>query len=347
MNSAGEVFITGYSYRTKSLSDIVTVKYSPNGIQQWATRYDCPSNGSDVGSAIVLDGFGNLIVAGQSFGVGSSSISTIKYTTSATALFLSDGWNMVSVPRTVADYRKTVLFPTTITSVFAYTPTGYVSKDTLQNAAGYWAKFSGSQVVPIAGQPRTFDTVTVGLGWNMIGTVTDAVPISSIVSIPGGIVTSNFFGYGISYVVEDTLKPGKGYWIKTTSAGKLVLSAAGNVPQENRIRIELTSELPPPPPGDDMDITSSMIPDAFSLEQNYPNPFNPTTVIQYALPSTQHVSLKVFNLLGQQVAVLVDGMQDAGYKSVRWDALQTPSGLYFYQLNAGNFSETKKLMLIK
>ena len=347
MNSAGEVFVTGYTYRTKSLSDIVTVKYSPNGIQQWAARFEGASNVSDVGSAIVLDGTGNLIVAGQSFGVGSSSISTVKYATSATAISISDGWNMVSVPRTVADYRKAALFPTTVTSIFAYSPTGYVSKDTLQNTVGYWAKFSGNQIVSIAGQPRTFDTLTVGLGWNMIGTVTDAVPISSIVSIPGGIVTSSFFGYSVAYVVEDTLKPGKGYWIKTTSAGKLVLSTAGNVPQENRIRIELTSELPPPPPGDDTRTSNSITPSDFSLGQNYPNPFNPTTVIQYAVPSSQYVSLKIFNVLGQQVAVLVDGLQDAGYKSVAWDASQIPSGIYFYQLNAGTFSETKKLILMR
>ncbi len=89
------------------------------------------------------------------------------------------------------------------------------------------------------------------------------------------------------------------------------------------------------------------LPKEFALEQNYPNPFNPTTVIQYALPNEEKVTLKIFNLLGQEVSTLVDAVEDAGYKAVSFDATPFPSGVYFYRLQAGKFSNVKKMLLMK
>lgn len=82
------------------------------------------------------------------------------------------------------------------------------------------------------------------------------------------------------------------------------------------------------------------------LMQNYPNPFNPGTTISYSLPKTANVSLKVFNLLGQEVAVLVNEQRSPGYYQVQWNAT-VPSGIYFYRLQAGDFVETRKMLLIK
>jgi hypothetical protein len=92
---------------------------------------------------------------------------------------------------------------------------------------------------------------------------------------------------------------------------------------------------------------SDMIPEKYSLEQNYPNPFNPSTTIRFNLPETGLVTLKVFNALGQEVATLVNQNLDAGEKQFVFNAVELTSGLYFYQLKTSNFTETKKMLLLK
>jgi len=91
----------------------------------------------------------------------------------------------------------------------------------------------------------------------------------------------------------------------------------------------------------------SRIPRMFALDQNYPNPFNPSTIIHYGLPNHSHVTLTVFNTLGQQVAQLVDGEIDAGYHEVKFDGSGLSSGVYLYRMQAGGHMETKRLLLIR
>jgi hypothetical protein len=89
------------------------------------------------------------------------------------------------------------------------------------------------------------------------------------------------------------------------------------------------------------------LPNDFSLSQNYPNPFNPTTTIAFSLPSKSYVSLKIFDALGREVSVLVSEEMTAGTYSKQWNANSLPSGVYFYRLQAGSLTETKKLTLLR
>jgi len=88
-------------------------------------------------------------------------------------------------------------------------------------------------------------------------------------------------------------------------------------------------------------------PAEYVLKQNFPNPFNPTTIIEYTIPVSGHVSLKVFNAIGQEVATLFNGNQKAGKYQAAFDARELSSGVYFYRLEAGNFVSSKKLVLVK
>jgi hypothetical protein len=111
-----------------------------------------------------------------------------------------------------------------------------------------------------------------------------------------------------------------------------------------------------------VDDKSIPLPETWVLEQNYPNPFNPSTTIRYGAPAAAHVSLTLFNTLGQQVAVLQDGDREAGYHEVQFDAHGLPSGVYFYRIlvrpsdsvlgrdsrgGAGSFVETMKCLLLR
>ncbi|AXI99957.1 Por secretion system C-terminal sorting domain-containing protein [Cyclonatronum proteinivorum] len=89
------------------------------------------------------------------------------------------------------------------------------------------------------------------------------------------------------------------------------------------------------------------LPKVLTLMQNYPNPFNPSTQIEFGLPQGSDVRLEIFNISGQRVAQLVNGYREAGWHSISFDASNLSSGLYLYRIQAGNFSETKKMMLVK
>ncbi len=102
-----------------------------------------------------------------------------------------------------------------------------------------------------------------------------------------------------------------------------------------------------------LDENGPVLPADFALAQNYPNPFNPSTIIEFALPTKSHVTVSVFNVLGQKIRTLVDEEKTVGYYSEVWDGTDdngqpAASGIYFYRIDAGNdYTETKKMMLLK
>jgi hypothetical protein len=89
------------------------------------------------------------------------------------------------------------------------------------------------------------------------------------------------------------------------------------------------------------------IPGNYNLQQNFPNPFNPSTKILYSVPQSSTVQIKVFDVIGNEIETLVNEEKPVGTYELTWYAEGLPSGIYFYQLRAGNFVETKKMVLMK
>jgi len=394
---------------------------------------------------------------------------------------LTTGWNLLALPVTVADTHKTALFPTAISQAFNFNGSSYILNLGLHPGSGYFVKFATPAVAELAGTTFAQESLAVLTGWNLIGPPSYPVLISDVTPV-GTTIISNYFGFGTNYFIEDTLKPGKGYWVKVNQPGKLFIRTGSVIlPPENNPLVAAKAssgvshilpgvksqdgigylsfvdatgtegvlffstsrtdlkpdfyELPPPAPSDMMDVryatgrmlevaeegkerevpisltaatypvkvtwklgkipdgsslvidakpvtmndhseitiqqqtgrviltmapnSSAELPKVFALHQNYPNPFNPTTTIRYDLPVDARVSLRIYNALGQEVKVLEDGTESAGFKTVEWNSTNgggnaVSSGVYFYRLetvgltNSGKrFTEVKKMVLIK
>ncbi|MCE1188409.1 MAG: T9SS type A sorting domain-containing protein [Ignavibacteria bacterium] len=137
------------------------------------------------------------------------------------------GWNLLSVPLAATNMSTSALFPMASSSVFAYA-NGYNVVTTLENGKGYWARFDTSISVQVCGNPIVGNTIAVQAGWNLIASLGTSVPVASITTNPAGIINSNIFDFAFAtgYNHAVSLEPGKGYWVRTSQAGTVVLSTA-------------------------------------------------------------------------------------------------------------------------
>jgi len=258
-------------------------------------------------------------------------------------------WTLVSLPGKVEDPAASTLYPGAITPVYSYDG-GYSSADTLQYGRGYWVKMPLATGLAVAVAHRQTDTIGLSPGWNLIGCSSVPVAVSSIASIPGGITTSGFYAYDGSYHLPDTLTPGRGYWVKADEPGTLLVGEFSAAVPAARLQIRAAAEEPPPPPGNAAAATTGL-PGEYHLGPNHPNPFNPSTHITFRLPREERVLLRVYNLLGEVVTTLVDETREAGEHSVEWNipagSGAAGSGVYFYRMTAGDFSNMKKMVVMK
>jgi hypothetical protein len=94
-------------------------------------------------------------------------------------------------------------------------------------------------------------------------------------------------------------------------------------------------------------VDTGLIPLTFAFDQNYPNPFNPATTFRFSVPSRSHVSLEIINILGQKVATLSDSYYSPGIYDITWNTSELASGIYFAKIHAGNFTATRKVVILK
>lgn len=162
----------------------------------------------------------------------------------------------------------------------------------------------------------------------------------------GGTGSLKYSGSSLTYTDNGVIVQGKFddcastsyYYVKGTLSGTSTLSGASNKVAVNNSNVSWKQGRP--------DVQAEL-PTETKLKNNYPNPFNPVTVINYALAEDLHVVLKVYDVLGQEVATLVDGFENAGYKSAQFNASVLPSGVYIYKFTAGSVTDVKKMLLIR
>lgn len=186
--------------------------------------FDLPFGGGSV--ALHQPGYNYYVcVPHVSGGMKGSIIVHVEPSQGALSDPVSAGWNLLSLPFLVSDSLVAVVYPGAASQAYVYSG-GYASTPAVSNGPGYWIKFADSQAVDYSGILVASDTVPLAQGWNIVGSVSFPVAASAVTSVPPGIVTSALFGYGGGYAAADTIFPGRGYWVKASSPGSLIIGPA-------------------------------------------------------------------------------------------------------------------------
>jgi len=232
---------------------------------------------------------------------------------------------------------------------------GYKETDLLPPENGFWLKFKNPvwEWLINTGRPLVAETIAVTNKWNLIGSLTDTISVSSLKTDPPGLEISDFYTFdnnSHTYIKADLIIPGYGYWVKANDSGSIIMALdsldGSSMNESHTVHIVPTNELPPPPPSGYYK-QEKTIPKVYALYQNYPNPFNPATQIAFDLPEDSLVKLIIYNVLGQEVSILLEEQIQSGQYKVSFNLDALPSGVYVYRITAGTFSDTKKMILIK
>jgi len=299
-------------------------------------------------NAIVVSG--QYLFAGTTGGVVLSTDNGIDWTAVNTGLTSTDVWTLTVV--------GTNLFAGTSGGVFVSTNSGSSwtalspgwTTPVRALAAFGTNLFVGTSYVTGGGFYRSTDN---GASWSMLGEGPTAGHAISSLALAGTNLFAGLPAYGRNP------NNGRGVYQSTDSGATWAAANTGLADKDVTALVVSGTNLFAGTSGTgvwmrplsemvtSVDITSGESPREHSLLQTYPNPFNPSTTIRYGLPNPSHVTLTVFNSLGQQVAQLVNGEMEAGYHEVKFDASGLSSAIYFYRLRAGDFVETKRLMLLR
>ena len=350
-------------------------------------------------------------------------------------------WNLVGLPVDVSDSHYYSVFPESVPeSCFGYYDE-YIMVEEMEPGNGYWLRFPSSGSTEVTGPALDELEVNILEGWNIISGGSEIVDVNTGLTDPAGIlVPGSVYGFDGTYVNLSILEPGKGYWVRSTEAGSIIISSQGRsgfvrlppvYPDANTLNVnsmkfyfgENISEtdprlysLPPKPPtgatdvrfsgdsklclsdeclievmsdgqpitfdcniidGEEWElfdesgkvykcsgvqvlelkyasehldlkkITPPTTPLSFSLSPAYPNPFNPVTQIRFSVPEMTKVNLSVYDVQGILIDKLVHRTFEQGAHNRNWNAQFFPSGVYFLVMEAGSFSYSQKLILMK
>jgi hypothetical protein len=348
VDGSGNVYITGRSEGGGTLNDYATIKYLSNGDTAWVRRYNGPGNGDDRAKALVVDGSGNSYVTGQSEGSGSSDdYATIKYYPNGDTDWVRryDGpanGSDVAVGIAVDDSGNVYVtgYGDSTGSNQDYATIKYDSSGNELWVKRYDCANGTDEPTAIAVDGSNNIYVT---GWSGCGGVT-GFDYVTIKYYPNGDTAwlRKYHGpveYGEDYAYALAVDSSENVYVTGESMGD------GTNYDYCTIKYIKTT-------GVEDETGDKEKPTEFALSQNYPNPFNPATNIEFTLAKSGFVTLHIYDVLGREVRTLVSEHLSSGYKSVLWDGKNedgndVASGVYFYQLKVGDFSEPKKMLLLK
>lgn len=371
----GCVYVTGGSISETGDRDYLTVKYSPTGTEEWAARYDGSYNDFDVAMALAVDCMGDVFVTGKSAGLNSSlDYLTIKYNPSGeedwTARYNGPGNSEDGASAIVVDISGNIYvagISSGLNSGFDYLAIKYTPDGTEEWISGFNDSDNGDDWCTGIALDGLNNVILSGYSYNSVSSMDYAT-----VKYEQQIVPVELTSFNVKYVANEVILN----WITATEKNNLGFEVErkvyGSWESLGFVEGNGTSSQPKSYQFIDNNINSGNYtyrlkqidfngtftysneveieihaPVQFSLEQNYPNPFNPTTQIKYSTSEDGFVSLRVYNLLGQQVAELVNRMVKSGNYNTTFDASSLASGIYYYKLQAGNNLLVKKMILIK
>ena len=344
VDSTGNVFVAGYSFDIDTKDDYVTVKYSPAGVEQWVVRYSGMADSSDILTALYLDDASNVYVTGYSYDLTNmKDFATIKYDSSGVEQWVAR-FNGPSgkddVARALVVGRSKDVFVTG-SSYSNDTNYDYATIKYNTNGEEQWIVTHNGSIFPYSTNYPVDRAIDIDIDNSnsvyVTGSTYDVLAFASRLETLK--YDSNGENIWLSEEGSNTRRWVKRIEVDDSSniymvyAGEsLTFSMIVTVKYEQNI-VAVENE--------------EFIPEKYSLLQNHPNPFNPVTNISYSIPRSGEVSLKIYNLLGEEVASLVDGHQPTGEYQTEWDASNISSGIYFYRLQAGDFVKTRKMVLLK
>lgn len=340
VDNSGNIYVTGYADGIGSNNDYTTIKYNPSGEQQWVKYYNRPANSFDIAMKIVVDNNGNAYITGWSTGTGSMyDFATIKYNSSGIQQWVQ----RYNGPMNVSDKAYALLVDNSGNVYVTGTSNNVHSTD----FATIKYNSSGEQQ-----WVRNLDNPAGGGGYAYAITndIEGNIYVTGERSANGSDHDYSTIKYDPAGVQQWIQYYNGGQGIGENSPSSIVVDVSGNVyvtggsgetVQYFDFATVKYSQL------NAVRSINAKTPEEYGLFQNYPNPFNPATKITYQIPQNSFVKLSLFNILGNEIAVVVNKKQNPGIYNVEFDGTKYSSGIYFYKLAAGDFVETKKMVLMK
>jgi uncharacterized delta-60 repeat protein len=343
VDASGNVYVGGYYGATQN-GNIHLIKYNSSGVQQWVRNYTSSGGTIGVGDIIndmALDASGNIFLTGQAKGMSGSNgpdMITLKYNSSGTLQWVQK-YNSANNNTDIA-YCIGV-----DASGNAYIG-GFATPNSNTDLALVKYNSAGTQewVRTVNGQGNANDAVN--------GLVLDA---AGNVYLTG---QSTGLGTAYNYITLRYNPSGTQIWSQTYLGPGNANDNAYAIALGTNGAVYVTGKSQGTNSGSDfatvkygqtvgVQYVNSEIPDKYSLGQNYPNPFNPVTNIKFSIPKASNVKLAVFDIQGREIAQLVNQELGSGIYNVDFDASHLASGTYFYRMETADFSDVKKMILIK